>query len=119
MKMNIQTLANGWSTAFNSGRINDLVAYYAADAHIFPPGRPILTGEAALRIYFNGVRAQGFRDYRVRIDDLLTENGLTVATGRWEITGPGQDGFARRYEGNWLIGLPGHAPSKIALQMWN
>jgi len=119
MKTNIQTLANGWSTAFNSGRIDDLVAYYAADAHVFPPGRPILTGVTALRIYFNGVRAQGFQDYRVRIDDILDESGLTVATGRWEITGPGQDGFARRYDGNWLIGLPKQASGKIALQMWN
>lgn len=119
MKSDVQILANAWSAAFNMGRIDDLVGYYADGAWIFPPGRPVLTGETALRIYFNGIRAQGFRDYRVRIDDLLTENGMTVATGRWEIAGPGPDGFERRFDGNWLIGLPGGAKGRIAVQMWN
>lgn len=119
MKAEIQSLAQAWCAAFNGRRIDDLVGFYTSQARILPPGRPALVSEADLRRYFNGVIGQGFRDYRIQIDALLTRDGMSVATGRWSIVGPGPDGFERRYEGNWLIGLLDSEPGKIAIQMWN
>ncbi|KNY20752.1 nuclear transport factor 2 family protein [Methylobacterium sp. ARG-1] len=115
----VQTLVDAWSAAFNAGRIDDLVAFYAPEARLVPPGRAVLSGAQALRGYFSEIRIQGFRDYRVGIEDVLTEAGMVVATGRWALTGPGPDGVEHRYEGNWLIGLAAANPGRVVVQMWN
>jgi ketosteroid isomerase-like protein len=119
MKSQVQALVDAWSAAFNAGRVDDLVGFYAETARLVPPGRPVLVGAPALRGYFAEIRAQGFRDYRVAIEDTLAAAGAVVATGRWALTGPGPDGAEHRYEGNWLIGLDAAAPGRILVQMWN
>ena len=65
------------------------------------------------------IRAQGFRDYRVVIDDVFGREGEPAATGRWTLSGPGPDGERHRYDGNWLMLLDGTPSARILLHMWN
>lgn len=121
MQPQAQALVEAWTAAFNAGRTDDLAAFYAPEARVVPPGRPVLTGAEALCGFFADIRAQGFRNYRVEIDDTFAQRDALVACGRWELSGPGPDGAAsHRYEGNWLMLLDGSAGAwRIAAHMWN
>ncbi|GBU20087.1 MULTISPECIES: nuclear transport factor 2 family protein [Methylobacterium] len=115
----VQALVDAWTGTFNAGRTGDLIAFYAPAARLVPPGRPVLTGAPALSGFFADIRAQGFRDYRVVIDDVFGREGEPAATGRWTLSGPGPDGERHRYDGNWLMLLDGTPSARILLHMWN
>lgn len=120
MQPQIQALVDRWTAAFNAGRTDELASFYAPDARLVPPGRPVLKGVEALRGFFRDIRGQGFRDYQVAIDDTFAKGESTVASGRWTVTGPGPDGASHRYDGNWLIVLQGNgAPDQFLVHMWN
>lgn len=120
MQPQVQALVNAWTEAFNAGRTDDLAEFYAPDARLVPPGRPALTGSDALRDFFADIRAQGFRDYEVEIEDVFAKNGSSIASGRWSMSGPGPDGASHRYEGNWLLVLDAtSAAGPIIVHMWN
>lgn len=118
MQPHVQALVAGWTAAFNAGRTSDLTGFYADDARLVPPGRPVLTEAKAFAGFFSDIRAQGFRDYAVEIVDALPTNGVVVASGRWALSGPGPDGAEHRYEGNCLIVLDSGA-ARILAHMWN
>ena len=120
MQPQVQALVDNWVEAFNAGRADDLAALYAPDARIVPPGRPALKGPDGMRGYFSDVRAQGFRDYTVEIDDAFMNGEFLIASGRWGLTGPGVERARPRYEGNWLNLLNRDAGAwRIVVHMWN
>lgn len=120
MQPQVQTLVDRWVEAFNTGRTDDLAAFYVADARIIPPGRTVVKGADGMRSYFSDIRAQGFRDYTVDINDTFVKDEFLIASGRWGLIGPGSDGAWHRYEGNWLNVLnPGAETWRIVIHMWN
>lgn len=120
MDRQVHALVEGWTEAFNAGRIDDLLALYAPDARVVPPGRTVLKGRESARGYFWDIRAQGFRDYAVAIDEIHAKGEAQIASGRWALSGPGGDGARHRYEGNWLNVLARTGETWcIAVHMWN
>lgn len=120
MREKVQAVVDKWVESFNDGRVDELGGYYTSDARIIPPGRPTLKGLGEITEFFSDIRAQGFRDYAVDIIDVFDKDGVTIASGRWGLTGPASAGARQRYEGNWL-NVVDDPPSglKIALHMWN
>src|SRR5262249_43299291 len=88
MRREAQKLADDWAPTFNRGRIADLTRFYGQDARAVPPGRSVLAGAQEICEFFAGVQAQGFRDYAVDLDDVLTKDTFLVASGRWALRGP-------------------------------
>jgi ketosteroid isomerase-like protein len=119
MQRETQAFVDEWAHRFNAGRVADLAQFYALDARIVPPGQPTLVGAQAICAFFADIRAQGFRDYAVDLDDVFAKDASLVASGRWALRGP--DGGGRQlYQGNWLNVLA-HGPAGwlIAVHMWN
>jgi ketosteroid isomerase-like protein len=120
MKPDVQALVDDWAGMFNSGQVEDLERFYAPDARIVPPGRPVLKGADEISGFFADIRSQGFRDYAVDISDTFEKDGALMASGRWSLTGPASGGVRQRYEGNWLNVLD-QTPAgwRIVIHMWN
>ena len=116
----VQALADALAGAFNAGRTGDLSAFYTPDARVVPPGRLAVTGADGICGFFSDIRAQDFRDYAVEINDAFAKDTVQIATGRWRLTGPGDDGARHAYEGNWLTVLDRSTGTwRILAQMWN
>lgn len=120
MQPQVRSFVDGWIDAFNAGRADDLVALYAPDARVVPPGRPAMKGHEELRVYYAEIHARGFKDYAVDIDDIVTRDGFLFASGLWGLTGPGSGGARQRFGGNWLNVLHrGTGTWRIVTHMWN
>jgi uncharacterized protein (TIGR02246 family) len=56
--------------AYNRGDVAGAVAVYTEEATILPPGSPRVTGRAAIRQFWQGVRDSGVRAVALQTDDL-------------------------------------------------
>lgn len=50
----LRGMAPSWATAYNAGDADAIVALYAADAVLLPPGAPAATGHTAMREFLAG-----------------------------------------------------------------
>jgi ketosteroid isomerase-like protein len=116
----IQAFVDDWCAAFNGGDVAGLADFYDAHARVVPPAGSILTESEAILRYFSGIKAQGFGGFSFLTQDLLEKDHVYVVTGRWALVGPGERGFPRRYQGNWINVLDHDERSwRIVVQMWN
>ena len=76
---------------------------FAEDAAIFPPGRPIVSGLAAVRAYYteSGFTPAGL-SWEPLSAELAASGDLGYSYGTWTFEGPGPDGQTRRSIGKYL-----------------
>jgi uncharacterized protein (TIGR02246 family) len=110
----IRTVSPAWATAYNAGDADALVALYAEDAVVNPPGVPAASGHAAIREYFvkdvDAAKAAGVVFNLTTSDvgvsgDLGWESGtftVTDKSGATIETGKYVSLFQKR-DGKWLL----------------
>jgi ketosteroid isomerase-like protein len=113
-----------WATLSSEGReVDRILSYWTDDARVYPPGMPVVSGQAALRLYVEGALAiPGFRIHWTsseatvspdgRFAYLIGTNAVTLpdAAGK-PVTTPGRavTVWRRETDGQW----------RCAIDIWN
>ncbi len=120
MAINAQAYAAKWDAAFNRGDTTGLGGFYASDAVVIPAGGESVAGPAAIGQFFDGLRSKGFADHRIVVDTVIERGDTAIATGKWQLNGPGKDGATKQYGGNWVNVLGRNGEDwHILLHTWN
>ena len=107
--------------AFNKGQTLELVKLYADDAVFMPPSSEILTGQEAIRKYWDGLRKVGFNEYVIRDISLSIVGNTAYQTALWETVRQDSAGNVIKLDGNISSVLERQMDGswKIKLQSWN
>ena len=95
-----QAAANKWDEIYNAGDMGKLSKLYTADAIVVTKGQP--QSGAGIVTFFTGLKDKGWGDHKVTVKSVLPKGELLVATGRWAMSGPGEGGARKTFEGNWV-----------------
>ena len=101
----IATKDRAWGDAAVAGDVETLVAQYAPDAIVMPPGAPRAEGTEAIRAMFTGWLEQAPPATTTVTSDEITVVGsgdYAHATGSWTMTGTGPDGAEYSDAGKFL-----------------
>lgn len=94
--------AERWDQIYNKGDMDGLKSLYVSDAMVIPKGAAV-SGADSIQTFFSGLKSKGFDDHTVKIQAAQMRGDLLVATGRWQMSGPGGEGGAKKtFEGNWV-----------------
>ncbi|WP_375410329.1 YybH family protein [uncultured Methylobacterium sp.] len=94
--------AERWDQAYNKGDMDGLKGLYVSDAMVIPKGAAV-SGADSIQTFFSGLKSKGFDDHTVKVQAAQMRGDLLVATGRWQMSGPGGEGGAKKtFEGNWV-----------------
>ena len=116
----VQAFVDRWSSAFNAGDLELLETFYVDHARVIPPNGPLYANDGNLKAYFADIKRQGFGGFTFIITDLVDQRGTYLASGRWQLVGPGPYDMPHRYKGNWLNVLDRDSGGwRIVTQMWN
>lgn len=96
-----QAAADRWDKSYNSGDMDGLKGLYVADAMVIPKGAAV-SGADGIKTFFAGLKAKGFDDHKVKVQSAQMKGDVLVVTGRWQMTGPGEGGAKKPFEGNWV-----------------
>lgn len=120
MTDNVKANAAKWDEAFNKGDIAGLAAFYTSDGLVVPAGGPPVAGPEAIGKFFADLQSKGFANHKITVDAVMDKPDTLIATGKWQLTGPAEDGATTQYGGNWVnvLGRDG-ANWRILLHMWN
>lgn len=107
--------------AFTQGQTVDLAKLYTHDAVFMPPSSEILTGQEAIKKYWDGLRKAGFNEFSTSDITLNTVGNTAYQTALWvavrkdnagniiKLNGNISSVMKRQKDGSW----------KIKLQSWN
>ncbi len=113
-----QTAADTWDAAYNAGDMDALSKLYAADAVVVTKGQP-QSGEGIAK-FFSGLKAKGWDGHRTAVNAVQPRGDILVATGRWAMSGPGEGGARKTFEGNWVNVLERRDGAwRTVLHTWN
>lgn len=111
----IKDAARAWATAYNAGDAEGIIALYAEDAVVMPPGAPAATGHAAIREYITAdiaaAKAAGVTLAIADNDTVAVSGDLAWHSGSFSVmdasgavvdTGNYMDA-SQRVDGNWHI----------------
>lgn len=116
----VKAAAELWDAAFNSGDTGTLSGYYAAGARVVPAGGAPVVGPEAIAKFFGDLIANGFSDHKITVEHVEEKGPVTVATGKWALSGPGDGGAKAQFGGNWVNVLErGDNGWRVLLHMWN
>jgi uncharacterized protein (TIGR02246 family) len=112
---------DAWNTAFNRGDPGAVAALYTDEATVLPPTHAIIKGTAAIRDFWQGLVAAGFREHGIEMIDAGADGDMAFTTGRWWASGPGAGGGTQRFEGVvvTLLRRQDDGSWKICLHTWN
>jgi ketosteroid isomerase-like protein len=120
MTINVQANAAKWDDVFNRGDTTGLGEFYASDALVIPAGGTPVTGPAAISQFFDGLRSKGFAGHKIVVDSVIEKGDTVIASGKWQLNGPGEDGETKQYGGNWVNVLGRNGEDwRILLHTWN
>ena len=112
--------ASNWDKAFNAPDTNGLAAFYAPNALVIPAGSAPVSGPDAIVAFFADLKSKGFSGHTITVDKVLDLGTTQIATGKWQLDGPSEDGSTKRYGGNWVNVLAkSDAGWRIVLHTWN
>ena len=80
--------AERWDQAYNKGDMDGLKGLYVSDAMVIPKGAAV-SGADSIQTFFSGLKSKGFDDHTVKVQAAQMRGDLLVATGRWQMSGPG------------------------------
>jgi ketosteroid isomerase-like protein len=117
----VQTAAELWDATFNSGDTAKLSSFYAPDARVIPAGGAAVFGAEAIGKFFAGLIASGFRGHKITVDKVDEKGPIAIASGKWQLSGPGEGGSTSEYSGNWVNVLErtGSDGWRVLLHTWN
>ena len=120
MNEQIHALTRTWDDAFNAGDMTRLAEFYAPEAGVVPAGSAPANGPQAIADFFIGLQEKGFRDHKIAVGSVLDKGDTIIATGKWQLAGPGEAGAVATYGGNWVnvFGRDGDG-WRILLHTWN
>jgi uncharacterized protein (TIGR02246 family) len=85
----IEKVRTDYVTAWNAGRVDDLLRLYASDAELLPADAPMVAGAAAMRTYFNTALGTPARPtLAVPPGTLVGRQDLAIYTGTDTLTVP-------------------------------
>lgn len=120
MSREIEAVAAAWDASFNAGDTARLAKFYAADAGVVPAGGSRMEGPAAIAAFFADLQAKGFKDHKIAVASVREQGETAIATGTWQLRGPGGDGTVTAYGGNWVnVLVQSGGAWQIALHTWN
>ena len=113
-----QAAANAWDEVYNAGDMDRLSKLYAADAIVVTKGQP--QSGTGIATFFSGLKAKGWDDHKVTVKSAQPKGDLLIATGRWAMSGPGEGGARKTFEGNWVNVLERRDGAwRTVLHTWN
>lgn len=116
----VRTDASKWDEAFNSGDIKALSATYADNALVVPAGGTAVSGPDAIGAFFTDLKSKGFASHKITVEKVLDQGDTKVATGKWQLDGPADDGSTKQYGGNWVnVLVRANDGWRILLHTWN
>lgn len=112
--------ASNWDIAFNAPDTNGLAAFYAPNALVIPAGGAPVSGPDAIVAFFTDLKSKGFSGHTITVDKVLDHGATQIATGKWQLNGPSDEGTTKQYGGNWVNVLSSSAEGlRIVLHTWN
>jgi ketosteroid isomerase-like protein len=120
MTGDVKAAAERWDEAFNSGDTGTLAGYYAAEARVVPAGGAPVVGPEAIGKFFADLIANGFSSHKITVETVEEKGPVVIATGKWQLSGPGENGATAQLGGNWVNVLEQSAEGwRVLLHMWN
>ncbi len=111
--------ASRWDRIYNSGDMDGLERLYVADAVVIPKGAAV-SGAEGIRTFFASLKAKGFDEHKTTVNAAQVKGNLLLVTGRWAMTGPGDGGARKSFEGNWVNVLERQGDGwRTVLHTWN
>lgn len=87
-----------------AGRVDSVVAFYAAEATVMPPNMPPARGTAAIKAAFDGMMAQGApKTAELRPVTVVANGPLAIETGRFVMTMAGPGGAVMADSGKYMV----------------
>ncbi len=110
-----------WTSSFDKGNSEDLMALYTENAVVFPPSSEILEGQVAIIRYLEGLKKVGVTEYAISNVDMNIKGDIAYETAIWEATRVDTNGTVFNFEGNITNVLEKQKDGswKIKLQSWN
>jgi uncharacterized protein (TIGR02246 family) len=110
----IHAVGSAWGNAYNAANAEALVALYAEDALVSPPGVPALRGHDAIREYFTkdvAASAEGGYGIKINPGEVGIAGDVAWASGTWTVSDKsgtavdtGKDVTVyRKKHGKWLL----------------
>ena len=120
-KSSIANVMDDLGKAFYKGQTSELVNLYADNAVFMPPSSEILTGQEAIRKYWEGLREVGFNEFIIRDISLSIVGNTAYQTALWEAVRKDAAGNIIKLDGNISSVLERQMDGswKIKLQSWN
>lgn len=120
-KSAIATITGDIGKAFSKGHTADLIKLYTDNAVVMPPSSEILTGQEAIKHYWDGLRKVGFTEYTIRDIALNIVGNTAYQTALWEAVRKDPAGNTIRLEGNIssVLAKQKDGTWKIKMQSWN
>lgn len=117
----VQAAAERWDETFNSGDASRLATIYAPDARVIPAGGAAVFGAEAIGAFFADLVSKGFRGHKITVDHVDEKGPVAIASGKWQLSGPGEGGTTAQYGGNWVNVLERTAAGdwRVLLHTWN
>ncbi|KAB1069476.1 YybH family protein [Methylobacterium planeticum] len=120
MNLQGQAVADLWDQTFNRGDTDELGKLYSADGQVIPAGGSPVRGTESIAAFFADLRAKGFKDHKITVQDTSTRAETLILTGLWHLTGPAESGQAQSYGGNWVNVLERRGDRWLTLlHTWN
>ncbi len=92
-----------WNTAFNSGNADQVAALYDPNASIAPAGSGQISGNGAIRNFWQGLIDQGVGEHRIECVEVGGSDTLAYQRGHWSASATGADGQKQHFGGNLLV----------------
>ena len=120
-KSAIANVTGDIGSVLNNGQASAIVKLYTDNAVVMPPSSEILTGQAAIKQYWDGLRKAGFYEYNIYNVAISTEGDTAYQTGLWQAVRKDTAGNIIRLEGNIsnVLAKQKDGTWKIKMQSWN
>ena len=99
----IQKNADIFAAAASHGNVDGMLALYADDAILMPPGAPAMRGKDAIRQFWTGFTSLGAIDAKLVTDDVMQSGNLAAETGHFELTITPKSGAPIKDSGKYLV----------------
>jgi len=120
MTDDVRAAAERWDAAFNSGDTATLAGFYASDGCVIPAGGTPARGAEAIGKFFTDLRGNGFDGHKITVEHVDEKGPIAIASGKWQLSGPGEGGATAQYGGNWVNVLERTGGGwRILLHTWN
>ena len=110
-----------WDATFNAADAEGLAALYSANATLVSPTGTTIQGTAAIREFWSGLFKAGFKAHKIELLSTREEGKLTIVVGKWQATGPDENGAPKQYGGQVVNILETQTDGQVRsiLHTWN